>query len=314
MRQGFTLIELVTVLVIIAALSAVSLPVYLDYRDDARASAEKGVVGAVRTAIHSTRSNGLLSGNASWPPALDAAAANREASSNNPFFTAVLATPVTDAWRKTGTSMRYVGPTGNEYEYLPDSGRFALIEAAGGDDEDQPPLYSADFEGGADDWFEAVGRNWAVVDGKYTAGPGGEHRSFSGDTSWTDYSVVTNAKLLQGQGFGLYFRSDGQTNVNGYIFQYDPGYGSGAFLFRKIVNGQEQGPFAVVRASSDYDWYNVERQIEVVVEGNSFTARIDGEDVLTASDDTYSSGGIGLRTWGTSMVEFEDVTVSQLAD
>jgi len=53
MRQGFTLIELVTVLVIIAALSAVSLPVYLDYRDDARASAEKGVVGAVRTAIHS---------------------------------------------------------------------------------------------------------------------------------------------------------------------------------------------------------------------------------------------------------------------
>jgi len=50
-RQGFTLIELVTVIVILGILSAVALPVYLDYRNDAKIAATKGSLGGVRAAI-----------------------------------------------------------------------------------------------------------------------------------------------------------------------------------------------------------------------------------------------------------------------
>jgi len=54
-RTAFTLIELVTVIVILGVLSTVALPVYLDYKIDAMKSACKGSLGGMRTAVANYR-------------------------------------------------------------------------------------------------------------------------------------------------------------------------------------------------------------------------------------------------------------------
>ena len=118
-NKGFTLIELVMIIVILGILAAVAIPKYYDLTDDANAAAEKGVVGGVRSAIHT-----YYAENRSWPSALDDAASGSSASAANPFFDDVLSQGgVTDDWTKDGSG-NYIGPSDGEYEYDSSDGSF----------------------------------------------------------------------------------------------------------------------------------------------------------------------------------------------
>jgi Flp pilus assembly pilin Flp len=158
------------------------------------------------------------------------------------------------------------------------------------------------FTEGSDGWSTNTGGtpsgNWQFSDGQLCGSNASTiYNVCSQGLEVDDYTInLGNIHLHQGDGYGVYLRSEivnGQ--VNGYTFQYDPGLR--ALVFRKWVNGRELSPFATYRVPSGYDWYSQPRNVQVKVSGNTFTAYIDGEAVLTAQDDTYPSGGAGLRTW-----------------
>ncbi len=67
MRAGFTLIELIVVVVILAILAGVALPTYFDYQAQARESATKGTLGGTRSGIANFYANQAILGTAVYP-------------------------------------------------------------------------------------------------------------------------------------------------------------------------------------------------------------------------------------------------------
>lgn len=171
-------------------------------------------------------------------------------------------------------------------------------------------IFEDDFSGDLDEWDFERGNHWEQENETLCAGPNGEHRAYPSNISGQDYTLSFDATLLRGNGYGAYFRSSGE-RVNGYTFQYDPGYGGGQFIIRKWVNGYEiWPPFAAARAPAGYQWYNVERHVVIDVHGNNFTVKIDGDTAVSGEDSTYTEGGIGIRVWQPSEACFDNIRLS----
>lgn len=66
-RKGFTLIELIAVIVVLAVLAGVALPKYFDYAARAKMSSVKGTLGGVRAAIANFYANSAVNGTAAYP-------------------------------------------------------------------------------------------------------------------------------------------------------------------------------------------------------------------------------------------------------
>ncbi len=168
-------------------------------------------------------------------------------------------------------------------------------------------MFSSEFDNMSG--LKTLTGNWSIQNGTIVPTFNGENRLAFGDTKWKDYTIKTNATLTSGNGYGVYYRTDGNPNITGYAFQYDPGLGN-RFVVRKVIEGREQGPFQSVAMPSGFNIYNQSHEITISVQGDRHIIKIDNQTVLDFKDSTFISGMAGLRSWGGSKVSFDNVTIT----
>jgi prepilin-type N-terminal cleavage/methylation domain-containing protein len=269
-RRGFTVIELLIVIIIVAILAAIAFPLYLAQKDSAKDAAVKEGAHVIQTGVVAYAADH----NGEFPTTDYVTCTPADPRADN------LGNRYLDTWPRNPWTGRPMANTGSAVLSNTD---FAAVAAT-------KPI---------------VGGRWSVVDGKLVPPASGGSILF-GDQSLTDVHVDTTATLSSGSGYGVYFRATGTTKISGYVFQYDPGVGN-KFVVRKVVNGVESAPIAKASMPAGFSIYGVAHDVSVSAVGTHIVCTVDGTTVLDFNDSTFTSGGTGLRSWGGSSVSFASV-------
>ena len=130
-KRGFTMIEMVMVIVIAAILGVIAIPIYNDLQTNAKASNEAAVVGGVRGGIASSYVNSAQGGaTPAYPGTLDGASVAACSETNACFGTVLGQGGVTAQWTKLSTST-YRSPVNgtNVWTYTAGAGTFTRTTA-----------------------------------------------------------------------------------------------------------------------------------------------------------------------------------------
>jgi len=138
-KSGFTLVELVIVIVVLGILSAVAIPKFIDFTTDAKSAACKGALGGVRSAVahfYAYEATPAGGGTATYPSLAELTTIGTVMSQDvpdNPYSTSATKNAVIAGVTK-GTPVTS-GTTGG-WCYLASSGEFWADTASGASEED----------------------------------------------------------------------------------------------------------------------------------------------------------------------------------
>jgi hypothetical protein len=162
-----------------------------------------------------------------------------------------------------------------------------------------------------------------------TVAPGGERRVIAAGSSGSDYTITANATLQSGDGWGIFLRAttDSQTNLTGYSVQLDHNFGQ-VVLRQRDTEQELSVPLARANVPAGFVWFGQPHVLTATVNGNTLTASVDGTQVMNVPDLATASaaarlastgvtkafvpptsGGYGLRSWGSGIVSFQPTTV-----
>ncbi len=159
-------------------------------------------------------------------------------------------------------------------------------------------LYFSDTfdDGVADGWTEHLGL-WSVINGEYFISVGVVENGIStvDETNLVDCAIETKLRFTDAVGFraGIVFRYIGSAQY--YCFELSNE--CDCLGITKYTLGQpEYGTSIAYLKNGAYPIQaNVDYVLKVILQGNVFRCFVNGIEVLSGTDETYTSGKVGLR-------------------
>lgn len=282
-QQGFTLIEILIVVIVIAVLAAIAIPVYASQRDRAKDAAVKEGAHQIENSVtaYAVDHDGL------YPATEYVTFTPADKTADN------LGNRYLDAWPRNPWTGKPMANTGSNILYSTDFASMSNIRVL------QQP---------------SAATSWKIVDGRLVPTVAGENRVLLVGSSGTDVNISVDATLTSGPGYGVFFRSNGDpgaTTFTAYCFQFDTGFSAGgSFVLRKFQSGG-QTALKWVNMPAGYAKYNTPHTTSVSAVGNHIVCKVDGVTVIDYTDTTspFLSGSAGLRSWSNSNVAFSGAQV-----